>query len=127
MYKRQTTIRGEITANKYDDSALKARVSANETAIGVLNGEGVGSVKKTVEDAVAAIVNEAPEAYDTLKEISDWISGHETDAAGMNSSIKANKALSLIHIWSEMMKLTVIILGLKALTLVDVYKRQILD
>lgn len=87
-----TTIRGEITANKYDDSALKARVSANETAIGVLNGDGVGSVKKSVADAVAAIVNNAPEAYDTLKEISDWISGHETDAAGMNSSIKANKA-----------------------------------
>lgn len=87
-----TTIRGEITANKYDDSDLKARVSANETAIGVLNGEGDGSVKKSVADAVAAIVNNAPEAYDTLKEISDWISGHENDAAGMNSSIKANKA-----------------------------------
>lgn len=56
------------------------------------NSDGVGSVKKSVADAVAAIVNDAPEAYDTLKEISDWISGHETDAAGMNSAIKANKA-----------------------------------
>ncbi|MFR7913775.1 hypothetical protein [Eubacterium ramulus] len=36
-------------------------------------------LRKRVADAVAAIVNEAPEAYDTLKEISDWISGHETD------------------------------------------------
>ena len=32
------TLRGEITDSQYDDSALKARVSANETAIGVLNG-----------------------------------------------------------------------------------------
>lgn len=86
------TLRGEITDSQYDDTALKARVSANETAIGVLNGDGVGSVKKSVADAVAAIVNDAPEAYDTLKEISDWISGHETDAAGMNTAIKQNKA-----------------------------------
>ena len=85
------TLRGEITDSMYDDSALKTRISANEDAIGVLNGSGEGSVKKSVADAVAAIVNDAPEAYDTLKEISDWISGHETDAAGMNSSIKANK------------------------------------
>lgn len=50
-----------------------------------------GSVKKAVSDAVAAIVNGAPEAYDTLKEISDWISTHASDAAGMNSQIKTNK------------------------------------
>lgn len=87
-----TTLRGEITGNKYDDTALKGRVSANEAALQKLNGTGEGSVSKSVADAVAAIVNGAPEAYDTLKEISDWISGHASDASGMNSSIKANKA-----------------------------------
>lgn len=35
------------------------------------NGEGEGSVKKQVNDAVAKIIADAPEAYDTLKEISD--------------------------------------------------------
>lgn len=87
-----TTLRQEITASEYDDTALTGRVSANEKAIETLNGTGVGSVSKTVADAIAAIVAEAPESFDTLKEIADWIDGHEQDATGMNSSIKANKA-----------------------------------
>ena len=84
-------IKEAVTAGKYDDSALKASVAANTAAIGTLNGTGDGSVKKAVADAVAQIVNGAPEAYDTLKEISDWISSHASDAAGMNSQIKTNK------------------------------------
>lgn len=88
----KTALRKEITSSGYDDTALKGRVSANETAIATLNGTGVGSVSKTVADAIAGIVAEAPESFDTLKEIADWISGHSNDAATMNSSIKANKA-----------------------------------
>ena len=80
-----------IKASEYDDTELKAKVSANESAITVLNGEGEGSVKKQVDDAVAKIVSDAPEAYDTLKEISDWISSHADDAAAMNSQINTNK------------------------------------
>lgn len=80
-----------VAANGYDDTALTSRVSANETAIETLNGTGVGSVSKQVADAVAAIVADAPEAYDTLKEISDWISSHSSDAATMNSQINTNK------------------------------------
>lgn len=81
------------SAAEYDDTALKARVSANETAISTLNGDAttVGSVAKQVSDAVAKIVADAPEAYDTLKEISDWISSHASDASAMNSQITTNK------------------------------------
>ena len=43
----------DINANKYDDTALKAKVTANETAITTLNGEGEGSVKKQIIDEVA--------------------------------------------------------------------------
>lgn len=78
-------------AATYDDTALKGRVTATETAINTLNGTGDGSVKKQVADAVAGIVADAPEAYDTLKEISDWISGHASDASAMNSQINTNK------------------------------------
>lgn len=81
----------DIAASEYDDTALKGRVSANETAITTLNGEGEGSVKKQVSDAVAQIVADAPEAYDTLKEISDWIGSHADDASAMNSQINTNK------------------------------------
>lgn len=78
-------------AATYDDTALKGRVAANETAIATLNGTGEGSVSKQVADAVASIVADAPEAYDTLKEISDWISSHASDASAMNSQINTNK------------------------------------
>lgn len=78
-------------AATYDDTALKNRISANETAIATLNGTGDGSVSKQVADAVAQIVADAPEAYDTLKEISDWISSHASDASAMNSQINTNK------------------------------------
>ena len=84
-------IKEVVKTGTYDDSALKSSVAANTAAISTLNGTGAGSVKKAVSDAVAQIVNGAPEAYDTLKEISDWISSHASDAAGMNSQITTNK------------------------------------
>ena len=84
-------IKEAVKTGTYDDSALKSSVAANTAAISTLNGTGDGSVKKAVADAVAKIVADAPEAYDTLKEISDWISTHTSDAATMNSQIKTNK------------------------------------
>ena len=68
-------------------SALEGRVKANEDAIGVLNGEGEGSVKKTVADAVAGVVASAPEDFDTLKEVADWIASDTTGAAKMQADI----------------------------------------
>ena len=84
-------IKEAVTAGAYDDAQVKADIAANKGAIDTLNGTGDGSVKKAVSDAVAKIVAEAPEAYDTLKEISDWITNHTSDAATMNSQINTNK------------------------------------
>lgn len=75
-----------------DVDALTTDVQANTSAIATLNGTGAGSVQKQVADAVAQIVADAPEAYDTLKEISDWISSHASDASEMNSAIQQNTA-----------------------------------
>lgn len=90
-----TTVVGYVdekaAAAEYDDTEVKASIQANTTAIATLNGTGEGSVDKKVADAVAAIVADAPEAYDTLKEISDWISSHAEDASAMNSQINTNK------------------------------------
>ena len=56
---------------------------------------------------MAQIVSDAPEAYDTLKEISDWITSHASSAAEMNSDIQAletamdtkvDKAVSYTHL-----------------------------
>ncbi|MDE5771376.1 MAG: hypothetical protein K2I06_07075 [Ruminococcus sp.] len=45
-----------------------------------------------ISEKVAEIVANAPEDFDTLKEISDWIANHEDSAAAMNSAIQANTA-----------------------------------
>lgn len=81
----------KITDSTYDDTAIQAKVTANETAIGVLNGTGEGSVKKTAADEVAKIVGNAKESLDTLEEVSNWISNHADSAATMNSKINANE------------------------------------
>lgn len=98
---------GETTAAsgiyKYVDDKVAAAtpegyagVKADVTKlVGADKGED-GRANKTVReiaaDEVAKIVNGAPEAYDTLKEVSDWISTHGTDAATMNTQIGKNKA-----------------------------------
>ena len=82
------------SAKSYTDTAkntLNELITANTNSINTLKGTGAGSVKKTVDDAIAKVVANAPADFDTLKEMSDWISGHETTAAAMNSQINANK------------------------------------
>lgn len=83
-------IKNYVADNAYDDSTLKQSVNANTAAIEVLNGTGDGSVTKKVADALAALVNGAPESLDTLKEISDWISTHADSASAMNTQIQNN-------------------------------------
>ena len=87
---RVATIEGDYL-KAADKTALEGKITENKNAIAVLNGTGEGSVSKQVADAVAGIVADAPEAYNTLKEISDWISSHAESAATMNSQINANK------------------------------------
>ncbi len=45
-----------------------------------------------ISSKVAEIVADAPDDFDTLKEISDWIAGHEDSAAAMNTAIVTNTA-----------------------------------
>lgn len=78
-------------------SALEGRVKANEDAIGVLNGEGEGSVKKQVADAVAGVVASAPEDFDTLKEVADWIASDTTGAAKMQADIATLKGADTVE------------------------------
>lgn len=75
--------------NKAESSEIPTKVSQlnNDS-----NYQTETQVKSTVSDEVAKIVADAPESFDTLKEISDWISGHENDASAMNSAIKNNQS-----------------------------------
>ena len=90
LTEKVTTAEEEIDTLQTEMDAVEAKAQANEDAIAVLNGDGEGSVSKQVADAVAGIVNGAPEAYNTLKEISDWIEAHPAGVAELNTAIKAN-------------------------------------
>ena len=53
------------------------------------SGASIEEVEKIVTDKVAEIVADAPEDFDTLKELSDWIYTHEESAAAMNAAIQS--------------------------------------
>lgn len=75
-------------ATPEDYATVKAQVETNKTNIATLVGTDADkSARAIASEEVAKIVAGADTAYDTLKEISDWISGHTTDAATMNSDI----------------------------------------
>jgi hypothetical protein len=66
-------------------------VKANADAIAILNGADTGkSVRTIAGEEVAKVIDSAPEAYDTLKEIADWIANDATGAAAMSKAITAN-------------------------------------
>ena len=82
-----TDIKTEI-AKKADITSIPNKVSelANDS-----NYQTAEQISSTVTAEIAKVVANAPEDFDTLKEISDWIAGHENDASTMNSAISDNK------------------------------------
>lgn len=71
-----------------ENSGLVKQVAENKAAIDTLNGDK--TVSGSVAYQIAQIVSDAPEAYDTLKEIATWITTHAGDAATMNANIAQN-------------------------------------
>ena len=88
-----TELTGRVSAL---DTATTGRVSVLEAKVDVLNGEATveGSVKKQVVDAIAEVVASAPEDFDTLKEIADWIANDQTGAANLANRISALETAS---------------------------------
>ena len=89
-----TKAQGAVNVNTTQASTLEnhgGRISALETTVGVLSGEGEGSVKKQVADAVAGIVANADEDFDTLKEVADWILNDKTGAAALQTDVATLK------------------------------------
>lgn len=95
----------------YDDTALAARVTANETAIAgkaaqsdlttldgkvtTLIGSDTGLSVRTIanqELAAQLIAANADASLDTLEEIAAWIQSHPNDASAMNAAIAALQA-----------------------------------
>lgn len=83
----------EVTETELGD-ALKKKINDTAAQAATLVGEDASkSARAIAAEEVAKIVDGADASFDTLKEIADWISGHKTDAASMNSAIKALEAI----------------------------------
>ena len=89
--------RGGITESEYNNynAALGDVSQLKEDINNKANTSDVYTKTETdnkITSKVAEIVAGAPEDFDTLKEMSDWIASHENSAAEMNSEIQALKA-----------------------------------
>lgn len=91
------TIIQMIEESKYDDSALLARVTANESAIATLNGDATveGSVLKTVQDEINAFATKISDdgVVNSYKELIDYVTKHGTEAVDMAADILALQGL----------------------------------
>lgn len=74
------------------NSALALIDDENISNEKTFSSEKINSQIETVTTSkVAEIVANAPEDFNTLKEMSDWISEHQEDATAMNTAILENK------------------------------------
>lgn len=88
----KTALEQQITDSMYDDTALAGRVTTVEGAISTLNGEGVGSVKKQIDDAFNDFATKVSDdnVVNTFKELVDYCATHSSEAAEMAGDIQAN-------------------------------------
>lgn len=74
---------------------LEQAVNSNARALAILNGDGEGSVSKTVKDAITDLIDGAPETLDTLKELADEIKNQEKSIISLSEDEIQNIISSL--------------------------------
>lgn len=79
---------GEVAEGK----TLAGLVAENTQAINTLNGEGEGSVKKAVDDAINKFATDVTDdaVVNSYKELIDWVAEHGSEAAEMAEAIQTN-------------------------------------
>lgn len=82
-----------VEANSDAIAANKEAIEDNAAAIEILNGDKdvEGSVAQKIDDAITSLIDGAPEALDTLKEIADWIADDETGTAALIDRVAQNE------------------------------------
>ena len=83
-------LKNKIIETTYDDTEIRQKLLKVIEDVNTINGNGEGSINRTIADEIAKVVADAPESFNTLKELSDWINLHSEDAADMNSRIVQN-------------------------------------
>lgn len=69
-----------------------------DTLIGDDTGKSVATIAGEIADEkIALIVNNAPEAFDTLKEIADWIENHEETVDIVNVTNRVNDLEEILN------------------------------
>ena len=84
-YAAEESIRAEFDGvrAKSDDNQLRL----NE----LTKTEGDGSIQQQIDESIAKVIDQAPDAFDTLRELADWIEADQTGAANMSAAITENK------------------------------------
>ena len=93
----QNTADGAVSVNNTQNgkiTALEGKMTTVEGAITTLNGDinTAGSVKKTVNDAIAEIIANDSDAMDSITDIVNWVTEHSEDAAAMDRQVQTNKS-----------------------------------
>lgn len=82
----EATIEVDTELSEMSENPVQNKVITAELASYATTAE----VENKVTEKVAEIVAGAPEDFDTLKEMSDWLTEHEDSAAAMNTAIQKN-------------------------------------
>ena len=84
--------------SKIEANDAKIKENADKMATREDLDNTAAQIREQISTEISGIIADAPESFDTLKEISDWISTHEGSASAMNSRIVVNtKAIEEIN------------------------------
>ena len=71
----------------YASKSIEDAVSANTSAISILTGTGEGSVSDAVSKGIASVVGGASDAFDTLKEIADYVQSDPQGVVALSNTV----------------------------------------
>lgn len=84
-YAAEESIRAEF-------DGIRAKSDDNQLRLNELTKtDGDGSIQQQIDESIAKVIDQAPTAFDTLKELADWIEDDQTGAANMSIAITENK------------------------------------
>lgn len=83
----EATVEVDAELSETSENPVQNKVITAELA----NYATTAEVESKITEKVAEIVAGAPEDFDTLKEMSDWLTEHEDSAAALNTAIQQNK------------------------------------
>ena len=110
---------GNYTPTWTEVSAKPAVIASGSTEAAARTAISVSStaeMNSAISNAVNGIINGAPAAYDTLKEISDYISGNDTAVGGITSALANRVRVDAAQSFTEPQKV-------QARTNIDVYSK----